>query len=273
MDSRSGSRHRGEDWGNSWPMTSEGVSSSIPGYAWDCRHSGPYTTSHPGTPDLGTYVDGSISHHDHLSPPMRPLQPYREVIGHMNTPAHNQGYGPNPRWYNPTDFGQFPEDVVDGIQVTLGYEQTPMGYFHQPDPMFQPDYNIRRDKSPTLYAPSPGHEFAVRPDLAPIAHPRRKNNSYARSTSPPDMASESTDDRQSASPASQSSTYTVTCEYCGFVLTGAHAKGNLKRHQAGDSCTSLAHRKLYPCINCPDKVYKRSDALRNHQRRKGCTPL
>ncbi|KAF1969202.1 hypothetical protein BU23DRAFT_557881 [Bimuria novae-zelandiae CBS 107.79] len=64
--------------------------------------------------------------------------------------------------------------------------------------------------------------------------------------------------------------YTVQCA-CGLVLTGAHAKGNLKRHQRSQKCTASAETRSCMCLDC-GQTFLRSDALLNHRRKRHGAP-
>ncbi|OAG09134.1 uncharacterized protein CC84DRAFT_1240984 [Paraphaeosphaeria sporulosa] len=66
--------------------------------------------------------------------------------------------------------------------------------------------------------------------------------------------------------AQPSDVYTLECA-CGLKLKGAHAKGNLARHQRSRGCTASAESRRVQCPECP-QVFWRSDALLNHRRKK-----
>ncbi|ORY19483.1 hypothetical protein BCR34DRAFT_131049 [Clohesyomyces aquaticus] len=65
--------------------------------------------------------------------------------------------------------------------------------------------------------------------------------------------------------------HSVTCEFCGKVLTGQHANGNLKRHKGSEACRSREDRKDHPCPDC-GKTYQRSDSLLVHRRKRHGAP-
>ncbi|KAF2682815.1 hypothetical protein K458DRAFT_419657 [Lentithecium fluviatile CBS 122367] len=60
--------------------------------------------------------------------------------------------------------------------------------------------------------------------------------------------------------------FAIRCDNCNTILTGAHAVGNLTRHKRSLKCGSSGQRKDYACPRC-GKVYHRSDALLNHNRK------
>ncbi|KAF2437325.1 hypothetical protein P171DRAFT_478020 [Karstenula rhodostoma CBS 690.94] len=64
--------------------------------------------------------------------------------------------------------------------------------------------------------------------------------------------------------------YTLQCA-CGLIMKGAHAKGNLARHQRSRGCTAYAESRRCQCPECP-QVFWRSDALLNHRRKKHEAP-
>ncbi|KAF9736127.1 hypothetical protein PMIN01_06042 [Paraphaeosphaeria minitans] len=70
--------------------------------------------------------------------------------------------------------------------------------------------------------------------------------------------------------AQPSAEYTLQCA-CGLKLKGAHAKGNLGRHQRSKGCTASADSRRVQCPECP-QVFWRSDALLNHRRKKHEAP-
>ncbi|KAF2278148.1 uncharacterized protein EI97DRAFT_431407 [Westerdykella ornata] len=60
----------------------------------------------------------------------------------------------------------------------------------------------------------------------------------------------------------------VACQWCGKILTGPHAPGNLTRHQKSKECVSDRQRKEYTCsVEGCGRKYARSDGLRNHERK------
>ena len=129
MDSRNSPRHQSTGWTN-WNAGPETIPSSMPGYAWDCRHPAPYATSHPGTPNPAAYVNSSLAEENHLIPPTRHLHPYRGSTGQMSAATQSHGY--ENRWFAPSEINpQYPEDTGDGVQVNLGYDHPSMGYFAQ----------------------------------------------------------------------------------------------------------------------------------------------
>ncbi|KAF2270385.1 hypothetical protein CC78DRAFT_131438 [Lojkania enalia] len=68
----------------------------------------------------------------------------------------------------------------------------------------------------------------------------------------------------------QGDQYSIACQYCGKVMRGAHAKGNLTRHQKSRDCTSPNMRRKYICELC-GKPYQRSDALKKHMHKRHST--
>ncbi|KAF2634982.1 hypothetical protein P280DRAFT_207468 [Massarina eburnea CBS 473.64] len=61
--------------------------------------------------------------------------------------------------------------------------------------------------------------------------------------------------------------YSIRCDACGEVLTGAHANGNLTRHKRSQKCTAPVEKRSYECGLCDGK-FQRSDALLTHRRKK-----
>ncbi|KAF2465043.1 uncharacterized protein BDR25DRAFT_380106 [Lindgomyces ingoldianus] len=72
---------------------------------------------------------------------------------------------------------------------------------------------------------------------------------------------------RAGSTVSRNQDHSVRCEFCGKLLYGPHADGNLKRHQKSLECNSSEKRREWPCDQC-HKVYQRSDGLLVHKRKR-----
>ncbi|KAF2662992.1 hypothetical protein K491DRAFT_686144 [Lophiostoma macrostomum CBS 122681] len=78
------------------------------------------------------------------------------------------------------------------------------------------------------------------------------------------VADHDCDNRNPSLPESLRSKRLVTCSYCGKVLRGDHANGNLRRHQYSDACPCPARRARKQCPLCPAKTFSRADGLSAH---------
>ncbi|KAJ4359042.1 hypothetical protein N0V95_002504 [Ascochyta clinopodiicola] len=77
---------------------------------------------------------------------------------------------------------------------------------------------------------------------------------------------ESNVSQSEASSTTQKEWPAVQCKHCNALYTGQYGAGNLTRH-VNNTCTkALKLRKTHDCGICKNS-YKRSDALRNHERR------
>ena len=238
----------------------------------------------------GYPVPGLVSHttsrRSSMNPPFSP-----NTIGSIPTPPHPGFACPNDISVPDEYFGsleyqlEIPEAFdpeVAANQSLLGLNFSPRSHpFYQPEALMMADHRLdmiqeQEWKNPFSTVSQPGIQ-------GPIKSPSRRPASYDRQTGTWEMVGHSTwthveQDRVGTEledldripphvrigPVRKEDYPSVQCEGCSKEFTGQYAAGNMRRHAKkhvnGD-------QRRYVCSVC-EKSYKRSDALRSHERQK-----